>query len=120
MFATPRQVAFEVSESFNGVTNGGGDVGEHGKFASSRVAQYTGTHRSKRLPARGCSSENDVWVVILEHAEKSLECRFVTKTAGQLESTVMSVRACVCFVLMSLSIQRTFVVSEMALHASCG
>ena len=85
-----------VSASFNSVTNGGGDVGEHGEVASCRVAQHTGTHRSKRLPARGCTSENDIWVVILENAEKSLKRRLVTETTGKPESKIMSVRVLWC------------------------
>jgi hypothetical protein len=56
--------------------------GNMARVASSRVAQLTGTHRCKRLPARGCASENDVGVVILENAEKSLESRLVTKATG--------------------------------------
>jgi hypothetical protein len=52
------------------------------KVALCRVAQITGTHRRKRLPARGSASENDFGVVILEDAEKSLEGRLVTKAAG--------------------------------------
>jgi hypothetical protein len=52
------------------------------KVALCRVAQITGTHRRKRFPARGSASENDVGVVILEDAEKSLKGRLVTKAAG--------------------------------------
>jgi hypothetical protein len=52
------------------------------------VAQHTGTHRSKRLPARGKAPENYVRVIILENAEKALKCRFVTKPAGELEAAL--------------------------------
>jgi hypothetical protein len=51
------------------------------------VVQETGTHRSKRLPARGSASEDDVRIVVLVYAEEALKCRFVTDTAGEFEST---------------------------------
>ena len=54
-------------------------------------AQETGTHRSKRLPARGSASENDVRVVVLVHAEEALKCRFVTDAAREFESTTVLV-----------------------------
>jgi hypothetical protein len=57
-------------------------------------AQETGTHRSERLPARGSTSENDVRVVVLIHAEKTLKCRFVTDAAGEFESTTVLVEEC--------------------------
>lgn len=63
-----------------------------------RVRHYTGstgTYRCKRLSARGCASENDVRVVVLVNAEKSLKRRFVTKTAGQLKSE-RGVSPCCC------------------------
>jgi hypothetical protein len=66
---------------------------EAGKVASSRVAQHIETYRSKRLPAGGCTSKNNVRVIILENAEKSLECGLVTETTGQLETAIMSVCA---------------------------
>jgi hypothetical protein len=72
----------EVSEPFNSVTTVAGMKGNMAKVALCRVAQITGTHRRKRLPARGSASENDVGVVILEDAEKSLKGRLVTKAAG--------------------------------------
>jgi hypothetical protein len=71
------------------------------RVASCQVARITGTHRSKRLPARGSASENDVGVVILENAEKSLESRLVTEAAGKFKTAIMSVRMCAARLLLT-------------------
>jgi hypothetical protein len=55
------------------------------------VAQETGTHRSERLPARGSTSEDDVRIVVLVHAEEALQCRFVTDAAREFESAIVLV-----------------------------
>jgi hypothetical protein len=47
-----------------------------------------GTHWGKGIPACSCASKNDVGVVILVNAEKALKCRFVSKTARELETSI--------------------------------
>lgn len=56
-----------ASSSVTGILRGSSSAKLHLKSY-----RQTGTHRSKRLPARGSTSEDDVGVVVLVHAEQSL------------------------------------------------
>lgn len=57
------------------------------------VARSTGsgTYGRERVPAHGCTPENDVGVVILVNAEEALKSRLVTKTMGVHQTKIMSV-----------------------------